>query len=166
MSDTLTITDGNRAPLIAGPIILYFTDALGVVLGVPVDASRYYDALRSFGAKGLWSGDIPNGGFRLPLANESDFDWRLIGGRVYTDKDGDVTVWARGYSWKRRHLAANEKKNMPEIVKYSRGARPTDDPIVIEGDEGTSFRYVTLITFAGGSPRNEAWAIPLTRERP
>lgn len=157
--DTTLPPDAPRRRLITS-VTIYARDALGVESSVTVDADRYYDALRALGAKGMWSGDLPNGGLRLPLANEVDFDWRLIGGRIYTDKDGDIAVWARGYSWKRRHLPANEKKNMPEIIKYSRGARPTDDPVIIEGDEGTSFRYVTLVTFAGGGPRHEAYALP------
>lgn len=153
-----------RDPLF-GDITIHVHDALGVASSITVKADRYYDALRALGARGMWSGDLPPGGLRLPLASEVDFDWRLVGGRIYTDRDGDIALWARGYSWKRRDLPANEKKGMPAIVKYSRGARPTDDPIVIEGDEGTSFRYVTFATFSGGGIRNEAYALPRTPER-
>lgn len=144
-------------------ITIHITDPLGASASVTVDASRYYSTLRALGARGMWSGVIPRGGMRLPLANEVDFDWRLIGGRLFSDADGNLAVYARGYVWKRRHLAANEKKNMPEVIKYSRGARPTDDPTIIEGDEGTSFRYVTLATFAGAGIRNENWALPRAR---
>lgn len=148
-----------RAPLFEH-ITIHLTDALGTASSVTVDAGRYFDTLRAVGARGMWSGTIPRGGIRLPLANADDFDWRLIGGREFTDDDGNPTVYARGHYWKRRDLQEDAKKKMRAMVKYSRGARPFDPPDIIEGEEGQSFRYVTLIVFAGNGHKDERYADP------
>jgi len=155
----VTTTPTERAPLFEH-ITIHLTDALGTSSSITVAASKYFDVLRAVGARGMWSGDIPRGGIRLPYANADDFDWRLIGGREYTDRDGNPTVFARGHYWKRRELAANPNKNLRAMVKYSRGARPFDPPDIIEGDEGQSFRYVTLIVFAGDGHKDERYADP------
>lgn len=120
-------------------------------------------AIRYYGERGWYSGAIPHGGFMLPYDNHHDFDWRLIGGHTFEAVDkatGEKIegVYCRGHFWKRRDLAANPKKNMVAAVKYSRGAKPTDEPHLIEGDE-SGFRYVTLAIFRGGR-RNEHYAIP------
>lgn len=141
-------------------ITIHLTDPLGTSSSVTVEAARYFDVLRSVGARGMWSGDLPRGGIRLPLANADDFDWRLIGGRAFTDNDGNACVYARGHVWKRRDLQENAKKGLRAAVKYSRGARPFDPADIIEGDADSTFRYVTLITFAGAGQKDERYAIP------
>lgn len=155
----MTIPATDRAPLFEH-ITIHLTDVLGTSSSVTVQAAKYFDVLRAVGARGMWSGDVPRGGIRLPYANATDFDWRLIGGREFHDRDGNLVVHARGHYWKRRDLAEDAKKNMRAMVKYSRGARPFDPPDIIEGDEGQSFRYVTLIVFAGDGHKDERYAVP------
>jgi hypothetical protein len=141
-------------------ITIHLTDDLGASSSVTVTANRYYDALRALGARGMWSGAIPRGGLRFPLANAEDFDWRLLAARPFVDRDGNACLYARGHVWKRRDLLPNEKKNLPAAIKYSRGAKPTDDPTIIEGEEGTNFRYVTFISFSGLGNKIDRYALP------
>lgn len=46
-----------------------------------------------------------------------------------------------------------------EAVKYSRGARSTDPPEIVE-DGGGDFRYVTLAVFRGDGRRHAEYALP------
>lgn len=125
------------------------------------DVDDYGRIARLFGRKGWCSGEI-KGGLRLPYAQRDDFDWSIIGARDgFTVKDNHgrevpCVSW-RGRVYKRRDMDADEKKNMPAMTKYSRGAN--DDDIaaghVVEG-EG-NFRYVTLVTFKGGGRIIEAY---------
>lgn len=141
-------------------VTLKLTDPLGIEFTTTVPEEKLYDTMRYYGAKGCTSGEIPAGGLRLPLANEEDFDWRLIGARKYTIKeDGEEVpvVFYRGNSYKRRVLEPN-KRIRERAIKYSRGARPTDPEHLKEGDD---IQYVTLITFRGERARkDERWAIP------
>lgn len=119
------------------------------------------DTLRACGELGWRSGNVPPGGYRFPLANERDFDWRLIGARRGTCKiDGEERegVWHAGLFYSRRELREQERKRLKPAVKYSRGARSTDPPEVIE-DGGGDFRYVTLAVFRGDGRRAE-YALP------
>jgi hypothetical protein len=122
-----------------------------------------FDALRAFGQIGWRSGSVPCGGFRFPLANESDFDWRLIGARRGTctiDAEERQGVWHAGQFYTRRALPEQERKGLERAVKYSRGARSTDPAEVVE-EGGGDFRYVTLAVFRGNGRRREEYAIPL-----
>ena len=72
--------------------VRFFND-LGAEVLVPVKGDTpdqvrraVLGLLREYGRMGWRSGDVPRGGFRFPLANEPDFDWRLIGGRRCTVK--------------------------------------------------------------------------------
>ena len=108
-------------------VTIRLTDPLGIEFSVTVPEEKLYDTMRYWGAKGCTSGEIPPGGLRLPMANEEDFDWRLIGARKYTIKeDGEEVpvVFYRGNSYKRRVLEPN-KRIRERAIKYSRGARPT-----------------------------------------
>ncbi|MGQ0561162.1 MAG: single-stranded DNA-binding protein [Gemmatimonadota bacterium] len=118
-------------------------------------------ALREYGRMG-WRGDVPRGGFRFPLANESDFDWRLIGARpgtVTIDGEERQGVWYAGYFYTRRDLEPNPRMKLAAAVKYSRGAKSTDPPDIVEEGDG-SFRYVTLAVFRGDGRRREEYAMP------
>lgn len=120
------------------------------------------DALRAFGAIGWRSGIVPPGGYRFPLANEGDFDWRLIGARRGTctiDGEEREGVWHAGLFYSRRELAEQDRKRLGRAVKYSRGARSTDPPEIVE-DGGGEFRYVTLAVFRGNARRREEYAVP------
>lgn len=121
------------------------------------------ETLRAFGSLGWRGSSVPAGGFRFPLANEPDFDWRLLGARRGTctvegeEREG---VWLAGDFYTRRELAPNARMKLGPAVKYSRGARPTDPPALVEeGDAG--FHYVTLAVFRGAGRRREAYAIPI-----
>ena len=143
-------------------VTLKLTDPLGIEFSVTVPEEKLYDTMRYWGAKGCTSGEIPPGGLRLPMANEEDFDWRLIGARKFTIKENGeefTAVYHRGHVYKRRELEANPKFNMKRIIKYSRGAKATDEDRFREGEGET--QYVTLVVFAGeNSRKDERFAIP------
>jgi len=143
-------------------VTLRLRDPIGIEFTVTVPEDKMYDAMRHYGAKGCTSGEVPPGGYRLPLANEEDFDWRLIGARKFMLEDNGEripAVYHRGFVYKRRELEANTRRNLKKIIKYSRGAKAIDDDRCVEG-EG-DFRYVTLITFAGENAlRDERYALP------
>jgi hypothetical protein len=141
----------------AEDLTIHFTTDLGAQVSVSVDGpSKVLELQRRYGKRGWYSGPIPPGGFVLPYDNDRDFDWSLLGGRMFTNREGDICVWARGHVWKRREFAAVESKRMtlPPAVKYSRGAKPTDPPEIREQGDG-EIEYVTLAIFRGGSRREE-----------
>ncbi len=124
-------------------------------------------AQRAFGQLGWRSASLPPGGFHFALANEPDFDWRLLGARRGTctvdgqERDG---VWYAGQFYTRRALDPNPRMKLGRAIKYSRGARSTDPAEMVEGEEGSAFRYVTLAVFRGEGKRREQYAVP--REAP
>lgn len=143
-------------------IQLHLTGPLGTAISVEVhDEKEIMPTLRKYGKSGWSSGDIPAGGISLPLAMADSFDWALIGARPYVNAEGEQAVMYKGQSYKRRELEeVNTKKvSLPKIVKYSRGARPTDLPHIKEGEEG-GVQYVTLITFRGNGKVLEAYQDP------
>ena len=146
-----------------------FINELGAEVFVPVSGEMAREirqavlgTLREYGRMGWRSGEVPPGGFRFPLANEPDFDWRLVGGRrgnCTVDGEEREGVWYAGHFYTRRELEPNRRMKLAAAVKYSRGAKNTDPPeIVEEGD--ASFRYVTLATFRGEGRRREEYAMP------
>ena len=147
-----------------------FTTELDAEVFVPLhgeDAvslrAAVYEALRVFGAMGWRSGHVPRGGYRFPIANEPTFDWRLIGARrgaCTIDGEKREGVWHAGQFYTRRELAEQERKRLGRAIKYSRGARSTDPPEIVE-DGGGDFRYVTLAVFRGDGRRRDEYAIPL-----
>lgn len=140
------------------PAQLHLTGPLGEQITVSVTPRELYPTLERWGRKGFFSGEVPAGGFQLPHENEHDFNWALIGGRSFSNNDGEICVACRGHVYKRREFEAqNTGKKMPAAIKYSRGARPTDPPHLKEGDEA-GVQYVTLIQFRSGR-RNEAFAV-------
>ena len=148
-------------------VTLHLTDPLGIQFTVEVPEERMYETMRQWGAKGCTSGEIPPGGLRLPMANEADFDWRLIGARKFNLRDNDGTeipaVYYRGHVYKRRELDENKKFKLKKVIKYSRGAKATDEDRYKEGEEGGT-QYVTLIVFAGENARkDERFATPTAR---
>ena len=144
-------------------VTLHLTDPLGIQFTVTVAEDKMYDAMRHYGAKGCTSGEIPPGGLRVPMANEEDFDWRLIGARKFTlNENGEEipAVYHKGHVYKRRELEPNNKFKLKKVIKYSRGAKATDEDRFKEGEEGST-QYVTLIVFAGENARkDERFAIP------
>lgn len=146
-----------------------FTTELGVEVLIPVEGSTPHELRRAvlntqreFGEVGWHSCPIPPRGFRFPLANEPDFDWRLIGARRGTgrvngeERDG---VWHQGQFYTRRALDPNPRMKLERAIKYSRGAKSTDPEEIVEGEEG-AFRYVTLAVFRGEGRRREEYAMP------
>lgn len=139
-------------------IKLHLTGPLGTHLEVETTEPQMLDVLRRYGRQGWTSGEVPAGGLNLPYAMAETFDWSLIGAREYVNNDGEHSVIYRGQSYKRRELEAvdTKKLKMPAVIKYSRGARPTDPPHLKEGEEG-SVQYVTLISFRGGGRPIESY---------
>ncbi len=138
-----------------------FTTDLGAKVTVDVNGpEELLNVQRRYGRLGWYSGDVPPGGFQFPLENEADFDWSLLGGRKFRGEDGEEVVYCRGAVWKRRELAAvdTKKLRLPQAVKYSRGARPTDPEHLREKSDG-EIEYVTLAIFRGGR-RNPAYGVP------
>jgi len=143
-------------------IQIHLTSPIGTSLSVSVEhADDILPTVRHYGKLGYTSGTVPSGGYALPLAQADDFDFALIGAHPYVNKDGEACVMHKGQSYKRRELEAveNKKMTLPKIVKYSRGARPTDLPHVKEGEDG-GIQYVTLITFRGGGKKIAAYQQP------
>ncbi len=148
--------------------VRFFND-LGAEVFVPVSGeipSQVRQAvlrtLREYGRMGWRSGEVPPGGFRFPLANEPDFDWHLIGGRRGTctvDGEEREGVWYAGHFYTRRELQPNQRMKLAAAVKYSRGAKNTDPPEIVEEGDG-SFRYVTLAAFRGAGRRREEYRMP------
>ncbi len=147
-------------------MIRFFSD-LGTEVFVPVDGKTAQQVrlnvlrtLREFGRMGWRSGQVPRGGFRFPLANEPDFDWHLIGARRGTctiDGAERQGVWFAGQFYTRRELEPNARMKLVAAVKYSRGAKNTDPPAIVEEGDG-SFKYVTLAVFRGDGRRKEEYA--------
>ena len=138
---------------------LHLSGPLGTSLSVEVEDEReLLNVLRRYGRQGWTSGELPAGGLSLPLAMADHFDWALIGARPYTNAEGEACVLYRGQSYKRRELdeVDTKKLKLPRIVKYSRGARPTDPLHLKEGEEG-GVQYVTLISFRGAGRVIEAY---------
>ncbi|AZI44032.1 single-stranded DNA-binding protein [Deinococcus psychrotolerans] len=142
-------------------IQIHLTSPIGTAISVAVEnAASILPTVRQYGKLGYTSGEVPSGGHSLPLANADDFDFALIGAHPYINKEGEACIMHRGQSYKRRELEAveNKKMSLPKIVKYSRGARPTDLPHVKEGEDG-GIQYVTLLTFRGGGKKLTAYAL-------
>jgi hypothetical protein len=138
---------------------------LGTSLTVHLEnEQQVLPTLRQYGLQGWTSGSIPAGGLVLPLAMADTFDWALIGARAYTSPDGEQAVMYRGQSYKRRELdeVDTKKVKLPRIVKFSRGARPTDPAHLKEGDE-SGVQYVSLISFRGNGRVIEAYLDPAQR---
>lgn len=149
--------------------LLRFVNELGAEVLVRVEGETppklrraVLDTLRDYGQIGWRTGNVPNGGFRFPLANEPDFDWRLIGGRRGTctvKGEKRQGVWYAGQFFTRRVLDPNPRMELGAAVKYSRGATITDPPEIVEEGDG-SFRYVTLAVFRGNGRRRDEYAVP------
>lgn len=138
---------------------LHLTGPLGEQLTVQIEQPKdLYPTLTKWGSRGFYSGTIPAGGLILPLDNEPDFNWALLGAHTFTSKDGEFCVACRGHVYKRREFDAvdSRKMSLPRAVKYSRGAKPTDPEHLREKSDG-EIEYVTLVSFRGGK-RNEAFA--------
>lgn len=138
---------------------LHFTTPLGHAISVACSEEEIDATIRRYGRRGWCAipdqpgGIIRRGGLRLPYDNEADFDWSLLGGYLFPDQEtGETLLWCRGYVWKRRDLPANTKKSLPPAIKWSRGALPTDPEEIVE-DDGSGFKYVTLVVFKGGRRR-------------
>lgn len=140
---------------------LHMKGPLGEEVTINLDSGKdLYPTLSKWGARGFYSGAVPAGGYQLPFENEHDFNWALIGGRTFTNGDGEVCVFCQGHVYKRREFEAvdSRKLTMPAAVKYSRGAKPADPPHIREKGDG-DIEYVSLAVFRGGR-RNEAFALP------
>jgi hypothetical protein len=149
--------------------VRFLTD-LGAEVFVPVQGDTpqtlkcaVLQAQRALGGLEWRCCPLPPGGFHFPLASEPDFDWRLLGARRGTCRmDGEERdgVWYAGQFYTRRALDPNPRMKLGRAIKYSRGARSTDPAEMVEGEEGSAFRYVTLAVFRGEGKRREQYAVP------
>lgn len=141
-------------------ISVEFQYELGHKIQVKTSVNRMIDAIRTMGAMGCTPGGIPQGGFRFKREQHEGFDWSLIGARPWTNSEGEEGVWYENEFYKKRVLEAvdSKKMKMPEAIKYSRGARPTDPDHIKEGEDG-GVQYVTLAMFRGPGPARAAWKI-------
>lgn len=141
-------------------IDLHLTGPLGEQVTIHVeDAKDLYPTLGKWGSRGYTSGEVPVGGYVLPLDNEVDFDWSLIGARRWVNGEGEEMIIHRGHAYRRREFEAvdSRKMKLPAAVKYSRGAKPTDPPHIREKGDG-EIEYVCLAIFRGGK-RQEIFAL-------
>lgn len=129
------------------PLRLQLWSPLGHGLELEAHPEDYLEILRHWGAKGFRPAPPPPGGYVLPLACARCFDWAFLGGRAL---DGE-TVEAFGFRWRRRHLSG--RRDLPELVKYSRGAWQFEE----EGVEGKRQGYITLIRFEGPGDCGHTW---------
>lgn len=146
-----------------------FTADLGAEVRVPLlgDTAQevrqaLFRTLREYGSLGWRAIPIPPGGLRFPLANEPDFDWRLVGGRRgrgTVEGEEREGVWYDGQFYSRRQFEANPRRKLGPAVKYSRVAKNGDTPEAVEEADG-GFGYVTLAVFRGDGRRREVYAIP------
>lgn len=133
-------------------ILTTVTNDLGIRLTLEADSpEQALTLIRQMSAKGY----VPDreerpGGIELPLDAHDNFDWSLIGARPWKSPDGDEGVFHKGYFYRRRNLEAvdSRKMKLPEAIKYSRGAKPTDPLHIQEKGEG-DICYVSLIIFRG-----------------
>jgi len=125
-------------------------NALGIACDIAYDTYEdLLDKLRALGEHGVCAQEIVPG-IVLPYAIESVFDWRLLGA-----KKVENGVWWRGHFWRRRSIVANPAKNMPALVRYSRG-KAND-----EGNQNISNQeYIILVDFKGDGPVDRRFAIP------
>ncbi|RIH81242.1 single-stranded DNA-binding protein [Calidithermus roseus] len=126
---------------------LHLTSPLGHGLELEATAEDYLELLREWGAKGYRPAPPPPGGYVLPLACAGCFDWAFLGARELDSE----TVEAFGFRWRRRHLAG--RRDLPEVVKFSRGAWQFEE----EGVEGKRQGYVTLVRFEGPGDCGGTW---------
>ena len=118
--------------------------------------------LREYGQLGWRAVPIPPGGLRFPLANEADFDWRLVGGRRgrgIVEGEEREGVWYDGQFYSRRQFEANPRRKLGPAVKYSRVAKNGDAQEAVEEADG-GFGYVTLAVFRGEGRRRDHLAAP------
>lgn len=158
MTDTLKLT---------GTIEL--TNQLGMRINANVESiDDAYQLMRALGRSGWTSGEIPRGGLILPYEMADTFDWNLIGAReIQLDdvEDGQTVkrkaVVHRGLVYKRRDCPSRKirGKTMPDMVKYSRGAKDFDSSDVKENEDDT-VQYVTLVTFRGNGKGITAFKKP------
>ena len=138
-------------------------NALGIELTLHVDSPQAaLAAVRHYASAGfLPKRTLKHGGVTLPYAQHDTFDFRLLGARPYTDRDGNLGVLCDGHFYKKRVLEAvdSRKMKLPPVIKYSRGAKNSDPDHLREKTEG-DFEYVTLISFKGGAKPLPAFNLP------
>ena len=158
------IVEKKEAP--RGPIGTYqIKNDLNMVMNLSIN-SQYdaYEIQRTYGERGWISEEAPAGGYHRPFAEAEEFDFRLIGARPGKIKNQNGVeeegLWYRNQFYKKRQPPVNEKKNLGNMIKYSRGAKETDNEEAIEPTEGVGKGYITLITFKGNGPINKAYLRP------
>lgn len=137
-----------------------------VTLHVPLGHVQHYQ--RYLGRLGWTSTELLRGGLLAPYAIEPDFDWLLLGARKVEFPD-ETKVFFRGDWYVRRVLeevkpGRKYREGLPPAVKYSRGAKPSDPPELIE--KSGEVELVPLITFKGAGEQFKLhWVTPEARSK-
>jgi hypothetical protein len=148
---------------------------LGAQIQVPFEVesteavpTRLLEVLRDFGGRGFHA-PVPIGGYRFPLANADDFDWRLIGARPGSKKfpkerggtETKLGLWHAGHFYVRREGEEVQRASaqMPEAVWYSRFSSGNEPPGTVIEESGRA-AYVRLITFRGDGRKVHRYADP------
>lgn len=140
-----------------------FIDELGVEITVYAqDAAQVRGLQREYGRRG-WrvKREEKRGGLLLPYAQHDTFDFSLLGARFWTTPEGETVLLCGGHAYKQRILEKvdSRKMKLPEAVKYSRGAKSTDPPHLVEPAEG-EFSYVTLVVFKNAGKAQPSLSLP------
>lgn len=141
---------------------VFFRAPSGHRVALEGELENYRSILEEGGKRGFVPEDRPARGWVFPLAQHESFNWALIGARPgeITDEKGQrwAGVWWDGQFYKRRDLEQNDKKDMGQAIKYSRGAKPFEDGPEVEGEDNSNFKYVTLVVFRGDGKARDWWA--------
>lgn len=140
-----------------------FIDDLGVEITVYMkNTAQLRELQREYGKRG-WRAkrEEKRGGLVLPYAQHDTFDFSLLGARFWTTPEGETLLLCGGHAYKQRILEKvdSRKMKLPEAVKYSRGAKSTDPPHLVEQAEG-EFSYVTLVVFKTAGKAQPAMSLP------
>lgn len=121
----------EQNPHDTAPCTITFQTDIGARVTVTTTVADIHDLQRTLGRVGWTSVTIPPGGLYLPLDLEPHFDWSLIGAYKATfGKDTRVFFGGQWYTRREFEERAPTKKlphGMPRAIRYSRGARATDD---------------------------------------
>lgn len=110
-----------------------------------------YEKIRLMGRSGWTCGEIPTGGYRLPYDMADKFDFAFIGA-TEAEIDGEKGLWHQNQFYKSREYEEETKgQKKGKMIKYSRGAKPTDPTHLKEGATGEKPGYITLISFKGNA---------------
>lgn len=107
------------------------------------------------------------GGLILPYDQHDSFDFSLLGARFWKSPEGETLLLCGGHAYRQRILEQvdSRKMQLPAAIKYSRGAKPSDPPHLVEKAEG-EFAYVTLVVFKTAGKAHPSLSLPQGQVHP